>query len=159
MSVGLGAARETSRRSSCQNNQKQLGIALTQFVSSSGGKLPFHNPGDASLPSSDRPARVGPWFQLAPFLELDAFKPAVLFNGAGMSGHDVSQLPGVFRCPSDTICSFAHVDRRVTLARCGKGHGYPGGVNLCRANGSVAFISNQIDGQIWTAMATIAGDD
>ncbi len=107
--VGLGSAREASRRASCQNNQKQLGLALHQFVGLTGGKLPFHDPGD-SLPlsslrprSSSRPREVGPWFQLAPMLEIENFKSGVLFNGIAIPEHDVRELPSVLQCPSDPV--------------------------------------------------------
>ena len=36
---------------------------------------------------------------------------------------------------------------------------HPGGVNLCVGDGSVRFVTDQIDGYIWTALATIAGAD
>jgi prepilin-type processing-associated H-X9-DG protein len=36
---------------------------------------------------------------------------------------------------------------------------HPGGVNLSMADGSLHFIDDSIDPQIWKAMATIAGED
>ncbi len=94
--VGLGSAREASRRASCQNNQKQLGLALHQFIGLTGGKLPFHDPGESS-----GPREVGPWFQLAPMLEIENFQSGVVFNGVAISEHDVRQLPSMLQCPSD----------------------------------------------------------
>jgi prepilin-type processing-associated H-X9-DG protein len=36
---------------------------------------------------------------------------------------------------------------------------HPGGVNVAMADGSLQFIDNSIDPQIWKAMATVAGDE
>ncbi len=90
--VGLGASREASRRMSCQNNLRQTGLALHQFADRHRGELPYHNF------TSMIPHGIGPWFELAPELELATSQPSVLLNGGAMSN---IQSHAVFSCPSD----------------------------------------------------------
>jgi prepilin-type processing-associated H-X9-DG protein len=51
--------------------------------------------------------------------------------------------------------------RQLSLQQCHQGSGsyHPGGFNAAFADGSVRFIHQNIDGRVWMAMATIAGDE
>ncbi len=36
---------------------------------------------------------------------------------------------------------------------------HPGGVNVVMGDGSVQFVANEIDGQLWRALGTVAGQE
>ena len=103
-------AREAARRTQCQNNLKQLALAIHNFADAKGG----------ALPSSIRPAgtttqpRYSSLTQLLPFLDQqtlwDDYDPTKNWSStvANTFGHQVTNLSigatviPVFVCPSST---------------------------------------------------------
>ncbi len=106
------AAREASRRSSCQNNLRQIGVALHNFEQTFK-KLPT---GSDSKPYPDNPANAHTFYRwstlayLAPYLEqgaafdqLDLKLP--LYNNFAVTPQNVAGAAKViptFLCPSDS---------------------------------------------------------
>ena len=108
------SAREAGRRSSCQNNMRQLGVALANFESSRR-TLPPAFPGDLKSPYAAYPAYFHVWSvlaQLNPFLEqtavhdmLDVSLPMYdPLNGYAIyptNRQACGTLVPLFLCPSD----------------------------------------------------------
>ena len=93
--------REASNRVHCQNNMKQLGVALHNFESTRG-RLPSGSP---QLFRSDS-GYLSPQVQLLPFIEQDnTYRLFNLdlgpFHAANLSA--AQQRPKVFRCPSEVL--------------------------------------------------------
>jgi prepilin-type N-terminal cleavage/methylation domain-containing protein len=85
--------REASSRVQCQNNLKQIGLAVHNYVSTFGvvpteGNAPAANGGPGNTASV--------FFNLLPYLEQEA-----LYQSVGGPGQDV--ILGVFLCPSDSM--------------------------------------------------------
>jgi prepilin-type N-terminal cleavage/methylation domain-containing protein/prepilin-type processing-associated H-X9-DG protein len=84
--------RETSSRLSCQNNLKQIGMAVHNYVSTFGVVPAEGNAPDANGGPGDT---ASVFFNLLPYLEQDA-----VYNSAGGPGQN--QIVVVFLCPSDS---------------------------------------------------------
>lgn len=90
----FGRARENSRRSSCQSNLRQLGLAVIQYTQDNGEKLPVATHGDSSKGSG----KPGGW------LYYDDFNGT---NGTIFTPEEGSLYPyakgvEIYVCPSDT---------------------------------------------------------
>ena len=104
------AAREAARRSSCQNNLKQLGLAMLNFESANT-YLPGVGTNDQSQWAFSPQAR------LLPYVESDSLRKLIQFDEPLMQGSGGSQtmnpaqqkaaetLVGLFLCPSDAAPS------------------------------------------------------
>jgi prepilin-type N-terminal cleavage/methylation domain-containing protein len=97
------AAREAARRNSCQNNLKQIGVALHNYESSkkllpAGQTAPITN-------NANAPAYFSPHTQMLPHFEEENIRRILDFK-AGLYG-DVNwnamlgKKPTIFLCPSD----------------------------------------------------------
>jgi prepilin-type N-terminal cleavage/methylation domain-containing protein/prepilin-type processing-associated H-X9-DG protein len=102
----IQAAREAARRSSCQNNLKQLGLAL-QLYHDDHGRFPS-NSYWRETPVADRIKRKGSMIvKLTPYLEDQVFRDALDFEGdvidqiinvyPFLKSYDIP----VLRCPTD----------------------------------------------------------
>ncbi|NCA11078.1 DUF1559 domain-containing protein [bacterium] len=98
------AARESSRRSSCANNLKQLGLAVANYTNGKGGKLPAGGSIPPDWSANNRGSGIA---RLLPFLEESRVFNAINFNSDPMSqsfpnGDRIyaTTIPG-FVCPSD----------------------------------------------------------
>jgi len=100
------AAREAARRSQCNNNLKQIGVAMHNFYAA---KKHFPNAGansntmPYSLYRTDRNERLSWMYQILPFMEETALATVTPSNAAGFEGKGVSDAPiATFQCPSRT---------------------------------------------------------
>jgi prepilin-type N-terminal cleavage/methylation domain-containing protein/prepilin-type processing-associated H-X9-DG protein len=97
------AAREAARRNSCQNNLKQIGVALHNFESSSK-RLPYGQTapitGDANAP-----AYFSPHTQMLPYFEEENTRRLLDFKAGLYSNVNwdamAGKKPSIFLCPSD----------------------------------------------------------
>jgi len=78
----LSKAREAARRSSCQNNLKQMGLTFKMYANENGGKFP---------PQHFESCQVGTAFEIA------------LFPAGPMIYPRYIDDPAVFLCPSNLI--------------------------------------------------------
>jgi prepilin-type N-terminal cleavage/methylation domain-containing protein/prepilin-type processing-associated H-X9-DG protein len=108
-------AREAARRSQCQNNLKQLGLALNNYESSYSvlppGRIVYVSPTDDGTASANANATAGhgdcfsAFAQLLPQLDQQNIYNLINFNsGPDTAANDqvVGVQPPVFVCPSDT---------------------------------------------------------
>jgi prepilin-type N-terminal cleavage/methylation domain-containing protein/prepilin-type processing-associated H-X9-DG protein len=104
------SARESSRRSGCSVNLRQLGLAILAHDAAHRRLPAGYVTEPARLPvdpgSRDRPPGTGWGLLIATYLEesalVDLYRPAVGTGiGAGENRAIVSASPPVFRCPSD----------------------------------------------------------
>ncbi len=101
-------AREASRRSQCQNNLKQFGLAMHNYAEKANGKLPFGWMCGSNDPSRCPPGQAWPymwsgWPMLLPMLEQSAVYGSLNFHlnsdhPANFTG--IASPLGVFVCPS-----------------------------------------------------------
>src|SRR5262245_37932218 len=99
--------REAAARSTCQNNLKQIGVALHNYSSAYQDKL---TPGMASFNSANNDYPGGGWhWHLLPFIEQENIPKALTagniyysWGAAGsVNGQAVSSAVKTYRCPSD----------------------------------------------------------
>jgi prepilin-type N-terminal cleavage/methylation domain-containing protein len=103
------AARESARRSSCQNNLRQLGVALQNYHDAHG-QFPPNSPWDANLPDVEPEDRKGSCLvKLTPHLEAQSFYGRLDFGGDIIAQIESPALKNlqrlqiaVFACPSDS---------------------------------------------------------
>jgi competence protein ComGC len=94
--------REPAMRAKCQNNMKQLALAVHTYASIHGDRLP---PAYGRMTMDDRTTAGGSiYFWLLPYMEQDLLYRAALTNGGG-NGSVAGSLQGasirMFQCPSD----------------------------------------------------------
>ncbi len=127
--------REAAGRMKCQNNLKQLGLALHNFAGANGS-LPPAIRGEGSPPYFDQwsvLANLNPYLeQTAIFNKMDltqqTYDPTVPFNITAANQFAVQQVVGLFLCPSD----------RMTPVTTGPAYGVPviGPTNYVFCNGT-----------------------
>src|SRR5262249_35279291 len=98
------AAREAARRAQCNNNLKQIGIAMHSFY---GAKKHFPTAGANAqampylLYATTRSDRASWLYQILPFMEETAVATATPSNVGGFEGKGASDVPiATFQCPS-----------------------------------------------------------
>lgn len=102
----IQAAREAARRSSCQNNLRQLGIALHNHIDARGGLPPCR---------STKPVQRGSFIDLLPYIEQSNVHEQYDFSKpfTDPDNNAVVLLPiSIFQCPS----SAEPAERQVQLA-------------------------------------------
>jgi prepilin-type N-terminal cleavage/methylation domain-containing protein/prepilin-type processing-associated H-X9-DG protein len=131
------SARESSRRSHCQNNLRQLGLSLTAYEQSDGGFPPASDtklPGDCGGSAGGQSCRGTAWpVLIMPFVDLKAMKD--LWDATKpwgtWSNPAASQAIPLFQCPTEsrtgtgltTRLSYAGVMGGRSGAIAGGGHG------------------------------------
>lgn len=110
--------REASTRAKCQNNMKQLGIAVHNYASTYGDRLP---PAYGRMTMNSGAAVGGSiLFWLLPYMEQDTlFRSASTNGGGNWSGARGLQMPPIryFQCPSD-VTSVSGFDSTGTNTAC-----------------------------------------
>jgi len=98
------AAREAARRAQCNNNLKQIGLAMHNFYTA---KKHFPNAGAnvGAMPNlmyaSTRSERLSWLYQILPFMEETAIVNVMPGSQSGFEGKGVSDAPiATFQCPS-----------------------------------------------------------
>ncbi len=83
-------AREASRRSSCENNLKQFGVALSNYEAA----RKYLPPADPQISPSSGPTTLGfsPQARLLPFLDLQALSDQLNFTQPAFSGASYADL-------------------------------------------------------------------
>jgi len=93
------AVREASRQVSCRNNLQQLGLSLSNFISTNR-RFPNHRT-ELADKYQGRPVYVGPFFQLARALEIPTrVEPLMLAHLTVRSNGPFLPTPSVLQCPS-----------------------------------------------------------
>jgi len=106
---GIQAARESARRLTCLNNIRNIGVAMMNFTSSSGGKLPKlsgQDTYDADSTASTDTRTYGWPVTLLPLLDNAALYRELTkeYVASGPQSHETlwsTQIP-VFTCPDDS---------------------------------------------------------
>jgi len=129
------AARESARRSQCLNNLKQYGLGVLNFESTQNrfplGTTNGLNEGGASALPDDRYC----WFHdMLPYIE-----QAVLADGIR---EHLDTAPNNGGGLAIAVRSY-----------------HPGGVNACKADGSVDFISDSISPIVYRALGSRDGEE
>jgi len=100
------AAREAARRSQCNNNLKQLGIAMHSFYAAKK-HFPTAGANSDAMPTLlygiTRNERASWMYQILPFMEETAVAAVTPSNVGGFEGKGASDVPiATFQCPSRT---------------------------------------------------------
>ena len=205
LSPRVQGAREASRRTQCQNNLKQIGLALHQYHDMFGGFPP-----PATYDADGRPLLS--WRVLIlPCLDQQRLFDQFHLNEPWDSAHNLplaDEIPKVYRCPSDELprtatgyvaavgegtyfpphakVSYADVTDGADLTgmvgellsskivwtkpddlvfddRFTQGGGFSsahvGGWQMLMGDGTVRFVSENIDRKIYHAIMTVAGGE
>lgn len=108
------AVREASAKTTCENNVKQLALALHQF-SDAHGHLPLAAGFQGIGPAMWNGQKTSLFFQISPFVEQDPLYRSLPDTGWGDTFFG-QPAPQIFRCPSDFtigaspstgLCSYA----------------------------------------------------
>ena len=83
----LSRAREAARRASCQNNLKQMGLALAMYAGESSGRFPTRQVFDVERPDQSAPAGIR------------CLSREMMFNGPAMVPEYLADIDVVW-CPS-----------------------------------------------------------
>jgi prepilin-type N-terminal cleavage/methylation domain-containing protein len=101
--------REAANRTRCENNLKQLALAVHNYASANGDRLP---PLSTLQLTPGSGLSAGIFIHLLPYLEQDALysaamaNPGATYNGSVAGGLVVRQYPlKIFQCPSDITLS------------------------------------------------------
>jgi prepilin-type N-terminal cleavage/methylation domain-containing protein len=95
------AVREASRQASCRNNLQQLGLSLSNFISTNR-RFPNHRT-ELADKYQGRPVSVGPFYQLAPALEIPTrVEPLMLAHLSVRSNGPFLPTPSVCSAPAVT---------------------------------------------------------
>jgi prepilin-type N-terminal cleavage/methylation domain-containing protein len=140
--------REAAARMSCQNNLKQIALANMNYESSYG----------VFLPGVGKNGCWGTWVvPILPYVEQDnLFKFYVNFGGLDYSGPRYTGgicVPTTSPLMPCTTTSTPSVPRLMGARSLHTG----GGVNAALCDGSVHYISNSVDVNVWRALSTAQG--
>jgi prepilin-type N-terminal cleavage/methylation domain-containing protein len=89
--------REAAARTQCQNNLKQLGLAIHNYASANASGLPYElyynsSPGQGWAPF---------WYTLLPYIEQQNVYARAQGSGAGWGNNNHNQVIKTYICPSD----------------------------------------------------------
>jgi prepilin-type N-terminal cleavage/methylation domain-containing protein len=154
--------REAAARTKCQNNLKQIGLALHN-CHSTYERLP---PATGYFPGTTRTAGNGfgaVTFFLLPFIEQDALWKGSLSTASGLydsnsNANALGNYPGTFPSPKVYLCP---MDPTLKDSPTGIGIGYPGWASSCYAANWQVFgnprTPSGANNQGWQSYATFAG--
>jgi prepilin-type N-terminal cleavage/methylation domain-containing protein len=102
------AAREAARRASCQNNLKQIALAIHQYSDARGGRMPWmHDQVTENVPTGA--AIQSLFYALLPYVEEDSLHSQYARTDPTSYYRDSTSNPGlgahpvaIYNCPSDT---------------------------------------------------------
>jgi len=89
--------REAAARTQCQNNLKQIGLAIHNFAGTNNSKLP----GQLVYTPAGGLYWQPFWYQLLPYVEQQQVYNVALFSGAGWGNGNHAQVIKTYICPSD----------------------------------------------------------
>jgi prepilin-type N-terminal cleavage/methylation domain-containing protein len=89
--------REAAARTQCQNNMKQLGLAIANYASANSSQLPFQMYYSAAPNQGWQPF----WYNLLPYIEQQNVYNRSQGTGVGWGANNSSQAIKTYICPSD----------------------------------------------------------
>ncbi len=89
--------REAAARTQCQNNMKQLGLAIANYASANSSGLPYQLYYSAAPNQGWQPF----WYTLLPYIEQQNVYTRAQGSGAGWGNGNHNQVIKTYICPSD----------------------------------------------------------
>jgi prepilin-type N-terminal cleavage/methylation domain-containing protein/prepilin-type processing-associated H-X9-DG protein len=148
--TAVQAARETSRRISCQNNLKQLGLALQNYVNVNGGF-----PGLNSQPqkSFSVHARILPYLEQQALNKTIDFQQPLMLGGGGSTYVNPIQATAAQAVITSFLCPSDGMNPRFSEFLYFQPEGTSGGTNyvVCSGSGRDTYYDLRYpsDGMVW----------
>jgi prepilin-type N-terminal cleavage/methylation domain-containing protein len=133
------AAREAARKVRCQNNLKQIALAVLAYAHSNGDRFPYHllNRPSQSIPDSHLAEFFGWRASLLPYLEQQNLHSALDFNSSPLAPRNA---PAIATVVPVYLCSSAPGFPRVVTELSPIPHRVEGGPYACADYSSLALI-------------------